>query len=133
MMKIDRRTFLGGACGFAASLASCAQVARPNVVFVLTDDQGYGDLACHGNPVTKTPNMDALHERSVRFTNFHVSPTCAPSRSSLMTGRYTNAVGAWHTIGGRSLLAHGEVTMADCFRDRKSTRLNSSHLGISYA
>ena len=113
MTKINRRTFLGGACGLAAY---GAQVRRPNVVIVITDDQGYGDLACHGNPVIKTPNLDALHARAVRFTNFHVSPTCAPTRSALMTGRYTNAVGAWHTIGGRSLLAHGEETMADCFR-----------------
>ncbi len=113
MTKINRRTFLGGACGLAAY---GAQTRRPNVVIVITDDQGYGDLACHGNPVIKTPNLDALHARAVRLTNFHVSPTCAPTRSALMTGRYTNAVGAWHTIGGRSLLAHGEETMADCFR-----------------
>ena len=134
-MKINRRTFLRGACGFAAApLALGAQASRPNVVIVITDDQGYGDLACHGNPVIKTPNMDALHARAVRFTNFHVSPTCAPTRSALMTGRYTNAVGAWHTIGGRSLLAHGEVTMADCFRSAgyRTGMFGKWHLGDNY-
>lgn len=108
---------------------------RPrNVVLLLTDDQGYGDLACHGNPVIKTPHMDALHARSVRFTNFHVSPTCAPTRAALMTGRYTNATWAWHTIMGRSLLAPGEVTMADCFRSSgyRTGIFGKWHLGDNY-
>ena len=74
---------------------------KPNVILIMTDDQGYGDLACHGNTILKTPNMDKLHEESVRFTNFHVSPTCAPTRGALMTGLYTNRTGVWHTIGGR--------------------------------
>lgn len=82
----------------------------------MTDDQGYGDLACHGNPVIRTPNLDRLHAQSVRFTNYHVSPTCSPTRSSLLTGRYSNATGVWHTIMGRSLLRPGERTLADCFR-----------------
>ena len=130
-MKIDRRTLLLSACGLTAS---AAPTARPNVVLVMTDDQGYGDLGCHGNPVIKTPHLDALHARAVRFTNFHVSPTCAPTRSALMTGRYTNAVGAWHTIGGRSLLAHGEVTMADCFRAAgyRTGIFGKWHLGDNY-
>ena len=100
----------------------------------MTDDQGYGDLACHGNPVIKTPNLDALHARSVRFTNFHVSPTCAPTRSALMTGRYTNATGAWHTIMGRSLLHPDEVTIADCFRASgyRTGIFGKWHLGDNY-
>jgi len=61
---------------------------KPNVVVVITDDQGYGELACHGNKIIKTPNLDAFHAESVRFTAFHVSPTCAPTRTSLMTGRH---------------------------------------------
>src|SRR5262245_58091442 len=60
---------------------------RPNIVFVLTDDQGYGDLSCHGNPILKTPHLDRLHAEGVRFTDFHVSPTCSPPRSALLTGR----------------------------------------------
>ena len=55
---------------------------RPNVILIITDDQGYGDLACHGNTILDTPNMDRLHSQSVRFTNFHVSPTCAPTRAA---------------------------------------------------
>ena len=62
----------------AAALPSPLAGKRPNIIFVLTDDQGYGDLSCHGNPVLKTPNLDRLHAEGVRFTDFHVSPTCSP-------------------------------------------------------
>ena len=89
---------------------------QPNVVFVITDDQGYGDLACHGNPVISTPHLDRLHGQSVRLEDFHVGPTCAPTRAGLMTGRYCNCTGVWHTILGRSLLRADETTMADVFR-----------------
>ena len=90
---------------------------RPNVVFVLTDDQGYGDLSCHGNPVVKTPHIDALYDASVRLKDYHVGPTCAPTRAGLLTGHYANSTGVWHTIGGRSLLRANEISMADYFRD----------------
>ena len=89
---------------------------RPNVVFVLTDDQGYGDLSCHGNPVVKTPHIDALHACSVRLTDYHVGPTCAPTRAGLLTGHYANSTGVWRTSGGRSLLRSNEISMADFFR-----------------
>jgi len=108
--------------------------ARPNVVLIITDDQGYGDLGCHGNPVVKTPNLDRLHAESIRLVNFHVSPTCAPTRSALMTGRYTNATGCWHTIMGRSLLPPDEVTLADCFRASgyRTAIFGKWHLGDNY-
>ena len=88
---------------------------RPNVVLVMTDDQGYGDLGCLGNPIIRTPHLDELHKQSVHLTNFHVSPTCSPTRAALMTGRYCNRTGVWHTIMGRSLLRRDEITMADVF------------------
>ena len=72
----------------------------PNVILIMTDDQGYGDLSCHGNPILKTPNLDKLHAESVRFTDFHTDPTCAPSRGALLTGKYAHRVGVWHTIAG---------------------------------
>ncbi len=108
--------------------------SNPNVVFVLTDDQGYGDLACHGNPIVKTPNLDKMHSESVRLTNYHVGPTCAPTRAGLLTGHYANSTGVWHTIGGRSLLRKDEVSMADFFaRAGYATGIFGKwHLGDNY-
>lgn len=71
---------------------------RPNIILVMTDDQGYGEMSCHGNPILKTPNLDRLHAQSVRFTDFHVSPTCAPTRAALLTGRHEFRTGVTHTI-----------------------------------
>jgi arylsulfatase A-like enzyme len=89
-----------------------SQTSKPNIVFVLTDDQGYGDLGCTGNPLIRTPNLDAFYQESTHITNFHVGPTCAPTRAGLMTGHYANSTGVWHTIGGRSLLRKDEWTLA---------------------
>ena len=130
--QVSRRSFLQTA---ASSIAAAQPGSRPpNVILLLTDDQGYGDLSCHGNPILKTPYLDRLHDESVRFTNFHVSPSCAPSRSALMTGRYANATGVWHTVNGRSLLDPEEVTMAQCFRTAGySTGIFGKwHLGDTY-
>ena len=107
---------------------------RPNVVFVITDDQGYGDLGCHGNEIIRTPNLDALHGESVRLAQYHVGPTCAPTRAGLMTGRYCNCTGVWHTIMGRSLIRRDEVTMGDVFRagGYRTGIFGKWHLGDNY-
>ena len=88
----------------------------PNVILILTDDQGIGDLSCHGNPWIKTPHIDSLHEDAVRMTDFHVSPVCTPTRSALMTGRYPINNGAWATDKGRDALSKDNPTIADIFR-----------------
>ena len=107
---------------------------QPNIVFVITDDQGYGDLSCHGNPVLQTPNIDAFHDQSIRFTDYHVGPTCAPTRAGLMTGHYHNSTGVWHTIGGRSLLREDEYSLASALRDAGYATgiFGKWHLGDSY-
>jgi arylsulfatase A-like enzyme len=111
-----------------------AQAASPNVVLIMTDDQGYGDLGCHGNKTIRTPNLDALHAQSVRLTNFHVDPTCSPTRSALMTGRYSSRTGVWHTVMGRSLLRRDETTVADRFADAgyRTGIFGKWHLGDNY-
>jgi arylsulfatase A-like enzyme len=96
-------------CGFSADSS------RPNVILVVTDDQGYGDLGCLGNREIRTPHLDQLYAESIRLTNFHVDPTCAPSRAALMTGRYSSRTGVWHTILGRSIMRNDEVTLAEVF------------------
>jgi arylsulfatase A-like enzyme len=107
---------------------------RPNVIVVVTDDQGYGDLACHGNPVIETPEMDRLRAESARLTDFHVGTTCAPTRAQLMTGRQEHRAGVWHTIQGRSLLHPDETTMADVFSAAgyRTGIFGKWHLGDNY-
>ena len=107
---------------------------RPNVIIVLTDDQGYGDLSLTGNPILKTPNLDRLAREGVQFTNFHVDAYCSPTRSALMTGRYSHRVGVWGTVNGRNMLRDGEVTMADVFRHNgyRTGHFGKWHLGTSY-
>ena len=89
---------------------------RPNVVLVITDDQGYGEIGVHGNPVIRTPHLDRLHDASVRFTDFHVSPTCAPTRSALLTGRHEFKNGVTHTIFERERLTLKATTIAQVLR-----------------
>jgi arylsulfatase A-like enzyme len=148
MKAQTRREFLKRV-GFAAAsipapaiLTGCAGAARivkpaknrPNVVLVITDDQGYGDLSCHGNKVLQTPNLDRLHSQSIRLNNFHVDPTCSPTRSALMTGRYSSRTGVWHTIMGRSLLRRDEITMANIFSASgyRTAIFGKWHLGDNY-
>ncbi len=84
---------------------------RPNIIYVMTDDQGYGDVGSHGNSVLKTPQLDRLRNESVRLTEFHVSPTCAPTRAALMTGRHEFRSGVTHTIHERERLALSATTL----------------------
>ena len=110
------RSMFCGALWFSVLAPQLIAVERPNVILVMTDDQGYGDVGFHGNEMIQTPNLDALAQESVRFTNFHVDPTCSETRAALMTGRYACRTGVWHTILGRSLLRRGEATLADAFQ-----------------
>ncbi len=90
---------------------------KPNVVIVITDDQGHGDLSCHGNPILKTPNIDELYAESIRLKDYHVAPTCSPTRAALQSGHWTNRTGVWHTIMGRSMLRESEPTIGQVFSD----------------
>ncbi len=116
----------------AGPLAHAAN--HPNVVIVITDDQGYGDLSCHGNPILKTPSIDALHADSIRLTDYHVSPTCSPTRAALLTGHWTNRTGVWHTIMGRSMLRENEMVIAEMFRRAgyATGMFGKWHLGDNY-
>ncbi len=84
--------------------------SRPNIVLVMTDDQGMGDLSCMGNEVLRTPNLDQFYTRSTRFTDFHVSPTCAPTRSAIFSGRHEFRNGVTHTIRERERMALSTTT-----------------------
>ncbi|MEO0476985.1 MAG: arylsulfatase, partial [Planctomycetota bacterium] len=108
---------------FAFALPASA-ADRPNVILIITDDQGYGDVGAHGNTILKTPNLDVLHGESIRLTDYHTDPTCSPTRSALLTGRYSTRVGVWHTINGRSMLPSEELTLAEVFK------ANGYHTGM---
>ncbi len=114
----------------AGSLAA----ASPNIVFVMTDDQGYGDIGFTGNPIVKTPNIDRLASESSGLSDFHVAPTCSPTRCSLLTGHWTNRTGVWHTIMGRSMLRENEITIAQMFKDAgyQTGIFGKWHLGDNY-
>jgi arylsulfatase A-like enzyme len=118
----------------AATLSPLSAAARPNVLIVITDDQGYGDLSCHGNPVLKTPNLDAFAKSSVQMTHFYVSPVCSPTRSSLLTGRYNYRTGVVDTFVGRSMMHSDEVTLAELLRDAgyRTGLFGKWHLGDNH-
>ena len=121
-----------GPIGGAA--AGQAERTRPNVVLILTDDQGYGEVGAHGNPILKTPAIDALFADSVRLADFHVDPTCSPTRSALLTGRYSTRTGVWHTINGRSMIHPDELTLAEVFKANgyRTAMIGKWHLGDNY-
>ncbi len=89
---------------------------RPNIILIMTDDQGYGDLGIMGNPLIETPNIDAMASKSASMLNFYVSPVCAPTRASLMTGRYNYRTGVIDTYIGRAMMHTDEVTIAEILR-----------------
>ena len=126
------------AFGLATGLLSAADVAapkpRPNVIVLLADDVGYGDLGCHGSPVAKTPNLDRLSKESVRLTDFHVQPMCSPTRGALLTGRHCLDNGAWLVAVGRYMPQPELPTMADVFRANGYATgiFGKWHLGENY-
>jgi len=119
---------------FAACLpADAAPLAgtRPDIIIVITDDQGMGDLSCMGNEVVQTPHIDRFYESSTRFTDFHVSPTCAPTRAALMSGRAPFKVGVTHTIMQRERMALDVFTLPEMLRSAGYTTglFGKWHLG----
>ena len=106
----------------------------PNVIFIITDDQGYADIGCHGNPWLKTPHLDQMARESVQLDNHHHDPLCSPSRAALLTGQYAARNGVWHVIHGRHLLHPAALTMADHFSadGYRCGMFGKWHLGDNY-
>lgn len=107
---------------------------RPNVLLIVMDDLAFGDLACHGNPHTRTPHLDRMHDESTRLTRYQSGPVCTPARACLMTGRYAYRTRAIDTYCGRSMMEPDEVTLAELLRDAgyRTGIFGKWHLGDSY-
>jgi arylsulfatase A-like enzyme len=127
---MNRREFIAAA---GAPLLNAAG-QRPNIVLIITDDQGFGDLSIHGNDKLKTPNMDRIGREGIRFTQFHVNPVCSPTRASLMTGRYYYRTGVVDTYLGRSMMHADEVTLAEMLAKAgyRTGLFGKWHLGDNY-
>ncbi len=128
---MNRRHFLSLA---AVAGTALAQTAKPNVILIMTDDQGWGDLSLHGNPHLKTPNIDRIARDGMQFTQFHVCPVCSPTRSSLLTGRYNYRTGIVDTYLGRSMMRPEEVTLAEMLGPAgyRTGIFGKWHLGDNY-
>jgi len=107
---------------------------QPNVIIIIADDQGYGDLGITGNPHVKTPVIDKFASENIRFNKFYVSPVCAPTRSSLMTGRFSLRTGVRDTYNGGATMATTEITIAEMLKQAnyKSGIFGKWHLGDNY-
>lgn len=118
---------------FAGSVFAQEKI-QPNVIIIMADDQGYGDLGITGNPHIKTPVIDKFASENIRFNNFYVSPVCAPTRSSLMTGRFSLRTGVRDTYNGGATMATTEVTIAEMLKQAnyKSGIFGKWHLGDNY-
>ncbi|MEM7148075.1 MAG: arylsulfatase [Verrucomicrobiota bacterium] len=128
------KTILHLLCASFLLAVSATAADQPNIILVITDDQGYGDLGCHGNPILKTPHLDEFYTDCVRLTDYHVSPTCAPTRGALMCGQPTNKAGPWHTINGRNYLRKEKVTLPETLAANgyATGHFGKWHLGDNY-
>ncbi|MBI4876318.1 MAG: arylsulfatase [Acidobacteria bacterium] len=130
LRRRDLVTFTAAAGG----LWEAPPARRPNIVLVMTDDQGFGDLSLHGNPHLSTPHTDSVARQGVEFTQFQVCPVCSPTRSSLLTGRYNYRTGIVDTFLGRSMMYPDEVTVAEILRGAgyRTGIFGKWHLGDNY-
>ena len=118
--------------GFPTVLAQVDE--RPNVIIILTDDMGWGDLSRNGNPNIETPNIDRIGENGAAFENFYVQPVCSPTRAELLTGRYAFRSGVYSTSAGGERMDLDERTIADIFKDAgyRTAAYGKWHNGMQY-
>ena len=128
------KNILHTTCLLAFLMPFYVEAAPPNIIVVMPDDMGYGDMGCTGNPVIRTPNLDRLASESAQLTDFYVSPVCSPTRACLMTGRYNYRTRVVDTFKGRSMMDPGEVTIAEMLKTAGYATgiFGKWHLGDNY-
>lgn len=109
--------FCGWWCAALVIFGGAGAFPNPNVLMVITDDQGWGDVGVHGNASLRTPHLDQIARSGVSLKHFYVSPVCSPTRASLMTGRYALRTGVHGVTRGQETMRSGEYTLAEAFRD----------------
>ncbi len=135
---MKRRTFISSTSAAAAvsmiSQKEAVAQRKPNIILIMTDDQGYGDLGAHGNPYLRTPNIDAFTKESVSCEQFYVMPVCSPTRACLLTGRYNYRTGVVDTFLGRSMMHSDEITLAEMLNESgyRTGIFGKWHLGDNY-
>jgi arylsulfatase A-like enzyme len=120
--------------GSVLTLGNAAEASKPNIVIILTDDQGFGELGVTGNPFVRTPHIDRFAAQSVSLMSFNVMPVCSPTRACLMTGRYNYRTGVTDTYLGRSLMHPDETTLAEMLAagGYRTGIFGKWHLGDNY-
>ena len=108
--------------------------SSPNIIFILTDDQGWGDIASHGNDLIQTPAMDQISTQGASFQKFYVSPLCAPTRASFLTGKYHLSTGTVSVSRGLERMRGEEVTIAELLKDAgyATACFGKWHNGVNY-
>lgn len=126
--------FIASFCLLPGALPAQNLQDKPNIILIITDDQGIGDLGYTGNPFVKTPHIDQLARKSMRFTNFHVNPVCAPTRAAIMTGKYAQTTGIYDTYNGGAIMATEEITLAEILKANgyETGIFGKWHLGDNY-
>lgn len=120
--------------GPASKPQQSASASRPNILFILSDNQSYYEMSCHGHARIRTPHIDTLAKQGVEFSNFHAPPFCSPSRAVILTGQYAMRSGVHDTIGGRSIMHRDKTTIADVLKNHgyRTAIFGKWHLGFSY-
>lgn len=125
---------VGSAFLFDPQAIAAEPAETPNVVLILTDDQGYGDFSLHGNPHVETPHLDALAKSGIQFERFYVNSFCAPSRAALLTGRYPLRTGVFGVTHNKEAMRTNETTLAEALKTAgyKTACIGKWHNGEQY-
>lgn len=134
MMQLRRFVFALAMAAFVLIARTSLAERPPNVVYILSDNQSFYEMSCHGHAQIKTPHIDRFAKQSVEFTRFYAPPYCSPSRAVILTGHYAMRSGVFTTVAGRSILHRDQTTLAEVLKEHgyHTGIFGTWHLGFSY-